>query len=55
MAQEEEEFSQESKRQIEEELQGLPHEFLFPGGNVCQNLARVIEYKNIDLVVLGTH
>ena len=55
MAQEEEEFRQESKRQLEEELQGLPHEFLFPAGNVWQNLARVIEDRNIDLVVLGTH
>ena len=55
IAQEEEEFRQESRSQLEEELQGLPHEFLFPAGNVWQNLARVIEDRNIDLVVLGTH
>jgi len=55
MAQEEEEYRQESKRQIEEELQGLAHEFLFPAGKVWQNLARIVEEKNIDLLVLATH
>jgi nucleotide-binding universal stress UspA family protein len=55
MAQEEAEFRKEKRKQLEEELQGLPHEFLFPAGNVWQNLAHIIEDKNIDLLVLGTH
>jgi nucleotide-binding universal stress UspA family protein len=55
IALEEEEFRKEKRNQLEEELQGLPHEFLLLEGNVWQNLARIIEEKNIDLAVLGTH
>jgi nucleotide-binding universal stress UspA family protein len=55
MAQEEEEFRKEKTNQLEKELQGLPHEFLFPVGNVWQNLEDIIEDKNIDLLILGTH
>jgi nucleotide-binding universal stress UspA family protein len=55
IASEEEELRKEKRRQLEEELQGLPHEFLFPAGNVWQNVARVIEGENIDLLVAGTH
>jgi nucleotide-binding universal stress UspA family protein len=55
IAQEEIEFRKEKRNQLEEELQGLPHEFLFPAGNVWQNLAHIIENKNIDLIILGTH
>jgi nucleotide-binding universal stress UspA family protein len=55
IAQEEEDFRRESTGQIEKELQGLPHEFLFPAGNVWQNLANIIEDKSIDLLILGTH
>ena len=55
MAQEEKEFREEKRNQLEEELQGLPHEFLFPAGNVWQNIANIIEDKNIDLLILGTH
>jgi nucleotide-binding universal stress UspA family protein len=55
MAQEEKVFREEKRNQLEEELQGLPHEFLFPAGNVWQNIANIIEDKNIDLLILGTH
>ena len=55
MAEEEQDFRQKSRSQLENELQGLPHEFIFPSGNVWQNLARIIKDKNIDLIVLGTH
>ena len=55
MAQEEKEFREEKRNQLEEELKGLPHEFLFPAGNVWQNIANIIEDKNIDLLILGTH
>ena len=55
MAQEEKEFREEKRNQLEEELQGLPHEFLFAAGNVWQNIANIIEEKNIDLLILGTH
>jgi nucleotide-binding universal stress UspA family protein len=48
-------FREEKRNQLEQELQGLPHEFLFPTGNVWQNLAHIIEDKNIDLLILGTH
>ena len=55
IAQEEREFREEKRNQLEEELQALPHEFLFPTGNVWENVANIIEDKNIDLVILGTH
>jgi nucleotide-binding universal stress UspA family protein len=55
IAQEEEEFRERKKNQLERELQGLPHEFLMPQGDVFQNLANIIEDKRIDLLVLGTH
>jgi len=55
MAQEEKEFREEKRNQLEEEFQGLPHEFLFPAGNVWENIANIVEDKNIDLLILGTH
>jgi len=54
-AQKEKEFRNEKRNQLEEELQGLPHEFLFPEGDVWQNMASIIEDKDIDLLILGTH
>ena len=55
IAQEEVVFREEKKNQLEVELMGLPHEFLFPAGDVWQNVAHIIEDKKIDLLVLGTH
>jgi nucleotide-binding universal stress UspA family protein len=55
MAEEEEEFRKLKKSELEKELQDLPHEFLFPTGDVWQRLAEVIENRSIDLLVLGTH
>ena len=55
MAKEEEEFRKLKKGELEKELQDLPHEFLFPMGDVWQCLAKVIEGRSIDLLVLGTH
>ena len=55
MAQEEKVFREEKRNQLEGEFHGLPHEFLFPAGNVWQNIANIIEDKNIDLLILGTH
>ena len=55
LAKEEEQCRQTGTCRLEEELRGLPHEFLFPKGNIWQNLSRIIEEKNIDLLVLGTH
>jgi nucleotide-binding universal stress UspA family protein len=55
MAQEERQFRDEKKRQIEEDLRAFPHEVLFLQGNVWKNLSNVIEEKDIDLLVLSTH
>jgi nucleotide-binding universal stress UspA family protein len=55
IAHEEEEFRRKGKLKLEEEFQGLAHEFIFPSGDVWVNLSRIIEEKNIDLIVLGTH
>ena len=55
IAQQEKEFREEKKNQLETELHGFPHEFLFPAGDVWQNLAAIVEDKSIDLLILGTH
>ena len=55
MANEEEEFRRKMQHELEEELQGIPHDFLFPAGDVWENLSQIINQKHIDLLVLGTH
>lgn len=54
-AREKEIFRTRKKNQLESELQELPHELLFPHGDVWENLKEVIESRNVDLIVLGTH
>jgi nucleotide-binding universal stress UspA family protein len=41
--------------QLENRLQGLPHRVLTPRGEVADALAQIIEGREIDLLVLGTH
>jgi nucleotide-binding universal stress UspA family protein len=55
MAHDEEEFRNRRSYELEEKLQGVSHEFLFPVGDVWQNLAKIISDKNVDLLILGTH
>jgi nucleotide-binding universal stress UspA family protein len=54
IAQEEKEFREEQRRRLENELHGLPYEFLSRAGEVWQNLATIIEEKKIDLLIVGT-
>jgi nucleotide-binding universal stress UspA family protein len=55
MAQEEKEFREKKRTELEEALHDVPHQFLLPSGDVWDNLETVIEEEDIDLVVLGTH
>jgi nucleotide-binding universal stress UspA family protein len=55
IAQEEKEFREGKKNQLEEEVQGIPHEFLFPVGDVWQNVVSIVEGRSIDLLILGMH
>ena len=55
MAHDEENFRKEKKQQLENELQECPHKFLFPVGDVWQNVENIIANMNIDLLILGTH
>jgi len=55
MAQEEKEFREQRKNQLEEALRGIPHEFLLPAGHVWDNIETILEQKDIDLLILGTH
>jgi nucleotide-binding universal stress UspA family protein len=41
--------------QLERQLQGLSHSVLTPKGTVANVLAQIIEEREIDLLVLGTH
>jgi nucleotide-binding universal stress UspA family protein len=49
------EFLAQKNNQLESELRGIPHENLFLRGDIWRNLENVIETRNVDLVVLGTH
>jgi len=51
----EKDFRHRIQQELEQELQGVAHEFIFPMGEVWECLARIIEEKNIDLLVVGTH
>jgi nucleotide-binding universal stress UspA family protein len=55
MAEQEKEFREEKKNQLGEVLNEVPHEFLFPTGNVWENMTSIIEDRDIDLLILGTH
>jgi len=55
IAEEERVFREEKRNQLEQELEGVPHDFLFPAGDVWKNLAHIVQEKNIDLLILGTH
>jgi nucleotide-binding universal stress UspA family protein len=41
--------------QLERQMETVPHHVLTPRGKVADELARIIEEQNIDLLVLGTH
>jgi nucleotide-binding universal stress UspA family protein len=41
--------------QLEKQFQGLPHDVVTPRGKVADALAQIIEEREIDLLVLGTH
>jgi len=41
--------------QLEKQFQGLPHDVLMSRGQVADVLAQIIEEREIDLLVLGTH
>jgi len=40
---------------LEKQLQAIPHSLLTPRGNVANAIGQIIEERDIDLVVLGTH
>jgi len=54
MAQEEKEFRELRKNELEQVLQGTSHEFLFPAGDVWESIENILELKDIDLLILGT-
>jgi nucleotide-binding universal stress UspA family protein len=49
------EFHERKKNDLELELRELPHEFLICQGDIWESLKDVIENRNVDLLVLGTH
>jgi nucleotide-binding universal stress UspA family protein len=55
MEQEEKEYREKKRHEIEAQLIGIRHEYIFSKGDVWENLARIINEKYIDLLVLGTH
>jgi nucleotide-binding universal stress UspA family protein len=55
IAEEEKEFRDRTTKNLEAELEGLSHEFLSLEGDIWRCIARVIEDRSIDLLVLGTH
>jgi nucleotide-binding universal stress UspA family protein len=55
MNEDEEIFRQESKKDLEEQLQAVLHEIIFQPGKAWQTLSELIEEKKIDLLVFSTH
>jgi nucleotide-binding universal stress UspA family protein len=55
VAEEEDKRTQAYIEQLEEQLQGLPHDMLTPRGKVADALAQIVEEHEVDLLVLGTH
>lgn len=55
MAEAEDVFREESKRDLEEQLQSVSHEMIFRPGKTRQTLSQLIEEKRIDLLVFSTH
>jgi len=48
-------FCSEAKAKLEEQLQSVPHEWIFQEGEVWPTLSDLIRVKQADLLVLGTH
>jgi len=55
VAEEEDKRIQAYIDQLETQFQGLPHHVLTPRGKVADALAQIVEEREIDLLVLGTH
>jgi len=55
VAEEEDKRIQPYLDRLEEQLQAIPHSVLTPRGGVAVLLAQIIEEREIDLLVLGTH
>jgi nucleotide-binding universal stress UspA family protein len=53
--QEDEEFRERGKAELEHELQELPHELLFLKGEVWENLEQVMNEQHVDVIVTATH
>lgn len=51
----EDELRRKAQREMEELLGGLPHLLIFERGPIWQTISRVIDAKEIDLLVVGTH
>jgi nucleotide-binding universal stress UspA family protein len=54
-AQDEEVFRQESRKDLEEQLQAVPHKVILQPGEPWQTLSEIVEQKQIDLIVFSTH
>jgi nucleotide-binding universal stress UspA family protein len=55
LEQDEEIFRQESRKELECQLQGVPHEVIFQQGETWEVLSRLIDERSIDLLVFSTH
>lgn len=55
LIEEEEKKTQAYIEQLEKQFQGLPHEVLKLRGKIADTLTQIVEERDIDLLVLGTH
>ncbi|MGA7854238.1 MAG: universal stress protein [Candidatus Acidiferrales bacterium] len=55
LAEDEEIFRQESRKDLERELQGARHEIIFQPGETWPILSELMDDKQIDLLVFSTH
>jgi len=55
IAQEQEESLNQARRLLQEQLRDIPHEVIFPAGEVWPTLSAVIDEKQADLLVTSTN
>lgn len=47
--------AKESMKELNSRLDGVSHETIIRKGDICEELAEIVDQKGIDLIVVGTH
>src|ERR1019366_10215852 len=47
--------AEQSMKDLNVRLHGVSHETIIRKGDICEQLATIVDQKGIDLIVVGTH